>query len=244
MVHVEPHQLAGHVRRDDAAGHDVCMTFGGGAWACTFFMGILEYAQRELPATERAMWAYCGESAGVFYALAGALDVPASTVREIVCDMAAEGRAMRFGFLCNCFAPGLRHLHMLLEAAGVADNPNELRRRLAGRFAVSFSGLVNGSVSAYLATDFQNFDEIADAACGSGHIPIIADGLRTTLLRFPRIGGLLALDGAFTTAGCVPLLPCRTCVYAIACGSMPTESIEPHGITVDIQPAHFISQVT
>jgi hypothetical protein len=173
----------------------------------------MNYLQTAFSEAELSRWAFCGSSAGSMYALGLALGVPAAEMRELMMQMAADCRPRKLGIVgygAEIIEPYFRQLFCQRQSEA------EAVERIRGRFAVSFSAVHNGTLVPHRAQDFETASEVWEAMTGSGNIPPFSNV--GALWKLPRVGGLLALDGAFTTEASLPMLPCRTPVYAMAIG--------------------------
>ena len=249
-VHDPAECLRSSEDRREGSVPERCLVFGGGAWQTCFFLGLYEYLQQAYSAEELlTRWAFCGESAGTLFALGLAVGVPVSTMYEMMQTMAEQARSVTAAKIsAKLGAPSLGRLGMVGNSMDFAAPAfwrllhwlpeDELIARLRGRFAITFTSLNHGRLTAIRADQFESAAEIFEACAGSAHIPIVSFGISALApWKFPRVGGMAALDGGFTACGAVPVLPCHAACYAISCGEGDAELLARSGLTVDVQPA-------
>ena len=198
------------------------MIFGGGAFTSCFFLGVMRQLQHRFSPAELERWAFCGESAGCVYALAMALGVPVDEVTTLLCRMSDVARSRTFGIVGNAKSlcePIFRQLVCGRQPEA------EAVRRLRGRFAVTFNAIsLNGSCEAYRVDEFQNFNEIWEAVFASGSIPFLSE----FSLDIPRVGGRLAVDAVFSSAGRVPILPWCALALRVCAGQCHPATTDRH----------------
>ena len=184
----------------NAAGvADVCISFNGGAWRGSLYLGVVEYLQTHYPANVLNGWHFVGVSSGACYALALAMDFPVEQLRTLVCTAASTARSHRLGV---AFRVDEITGQVILDIIATVPE-EELMRRLHGRFALAYSEIgCCGKARARLAYNFTSKAELYNAFSATGHIPFYS-----SLKHSPRMNGCRCMDGVFTSDGAVPLLP-------------------------------------
>lgn len=215
---------------------DVCCVFGGGGWNACFYLGVVEYLQSTYTKAELRRWAFTGESAGAVYALALCLGVPCQVFRQWISELVADSQQYSLGVVGRAKVLAEPMFQQLLYEWLPED---ELVARLRGRFAVTFNAVVGGRPVAYIADDFNSAAEVKEAVTGSSAIPLITDA--SFLWRLPRVAGMPALDGGFTLAGCLPVLPSRCTCYCICCGEASSDhELRRWRLSCDIAPSGIV----
>mmetsp|Transcript_16116 Transcript_16116/g.40565 ORF Transcript_16116/g.40565 Transcript_16116/m.40565 type:complete len:712 (-) Transcript_16116:305-2440(-) len=218
----------------DAQEREVCVCFGGGAWAALFHLGLVQYLQQNASSCTLERWAFCGESSGAVFALAMCVGVPFSHLQQLYDELVHEVRKHPLGIV----ARGTELTSALVDKVLAWVSEEELVRRLKGRFAVTFATLEWLGFAPYIASDFESREEVRQALRGSGNLPCLVAPWMA-----PRVGGRLAFDAGLHSFSRIPVLPCKRAVCCMCVSPLRPDSPGkfwgaqlPGAFAVDIQP--------
>jgi len=157
--------------------------FGGAAWGCTFFIGVVRGIEERFGANWSDRVMITGDSAGALIGVAAALGKSADHLEKLYTKLAAS--AQQHG------AVGLMSEWHRRALAGILDDDPEAYKRLNGKFAVGTTSFFGQHL---WHTQWSSNDDLLQCLHGSFHIPFYC----TTTA---RVKGTFALDGAYSCAG-------------------------------------------